>query len=108
MILDPKHIRIDGHVIGRDNVPHLAGKHCLTARRQIECSPAVHQSESSTLWNNLSHQLRHCENINAFKGLLKTHLFKLAYDLLSLVVFAMCYSFFCSFTFTLPFVLTSV
>ena len=23
MILDPKHIRIDGHVIGRDNVPNL-------------------------------------------------------------------------------------
>ena len=35
-----------------------------------------------SLCNNVSHQLWYCENINTFKGLLKTHLFKFAYDLL--------------------------
>ena len=33
------------------------------------------------LWNSLPHQLRHCDNINTFKRLLKTHLYKLAYNL---------------------------
>ena len=36
---------------------------------------------ASTLWNNLPSQLRNAKNIECFKRLLKTHLFRQAYDL---------------------------
>jgi len=35
----------------------------------------------SKLWNNLPAQIRDSESVSQFKSQLKTHLFKLAYDL---------------------------
>lgn len=34
---------------------------------------------SSKLWNDLPSEMRHCDNVEKFKSLLKTHLFRLAY-----------------------------
>ena len=34
------------------------------------------------LWNNLPNNLRTCESLDSFKGMLKTHLFKEAYGAL--------------------------
>ena len=37
---------------------------------------------AASLWNILPLEIRALDNINGFKSLLKTHLFKLAYDIM--------------------------
>ena len=49
-----------------------------TNRRTIGDSSFA--AAAPTLWNALPQEIRQCQNINVFKCLLKTHLFRLAYN----------------------------
>ena len=69
--------------------PHIPSRRLRSSDKQFLSVPRTHSSYGDRafyacapkLWNSLPSDLRFCDSLDGFKKTLKTHLFKIAYDL---------------------------